>query len=247
MDMYEALSAHYDEVFPLEPERTAFALGGTEGRPRVLDIGCATGSLALALAASGRSTTGIDLSSEMIGKARERAISELEPSARGGARFIMLDMLDIAREFGPGSFDAALCLGNTLVHLPSEDKMAAFFRTLRIVLSPGSPFLLQILNYDRILDGGIHELPVLETRNFRFERRYSSSETPKHLLFETKLILKSGESYSGEALLAPVRALTIERLLSESGFATTAFYGTWEKSTFSPKTSFMLVATAISA
>ncbi|ELY95877.1 class I SAM-dependent methyltransferase [Natrialba taiwanensis] len=44
-----------------------------EGPQSVLDLGCGTGTLSVLLAAAGHDVTGIDLSPEMLGRAREKA------------------------------------------------------------------------------------------------------------------------------------------------------------------------------
>jgi hypothetical protein len=48
-----------------------------------------------------------------------------------------------------------------LPHLCEEDEVRAFFSALAQCLLPGAPLLLQLLNYDRILDRGERTFPVV--------------------------------------------------------------------------------------
>lgn len=68
---YDRIGAHYDATRKADPyivERLLALLDTPIGR--VLDIGCGTGNYTLALAGPERSMTGLDPSTEMLGKAR---------------------------------------------------------------------------------------------------------------------------------------------------------------------------------
>ena len=60
----------------------------------------------------------------------------------------------------PGSSARAICLGNTLTHLTDPDSLAQLFRGVRKVLLPGAPFILQVLNYERLVRNGQRCLPL---------------------------------------------------------------------------------------
>src|SRR5712692_6163678 len=49
-----------------------------------------------------------------------------------------------------GPFGAAICVGNVLPHLSGDDDVSLLATGLRRVLLRGAPFLLQMINYDRI-------------------------------------------------------------------------------------------------
>ena len=68
-------------------------------RARILEVGCATGSLLCALRDAGYRVTGLDLSPALAAEAR----------ARHGLEVLCADVLDA--QFDPGSFDAVLLFG----------------------------------------------------------------------------------------------------------------------------------------
>nr|WP_279343004.1 class I SAM-dependent methyltransferase [Geothrix paludis] len=125
-------------------------LAGAPSR-RVLDLGCGTGEHARLLASLGFEPTGVDASPAQLEAARE---------ADPQGRYVQGSLTDLAGlvEAGQGG---ALCVGNTLPHLTEEADLRRCFEGLASRLLPGGLFLLQTLNYDRILDRGERALPAV--------------------------------------------------------------------------------------
>lgn len=121
---------------------------------RVLDLGSGTGEHCRFMAEHGFEVVGVDASESMIGVARD----EDSP----GVTFVHGDIRHL-EELVEGSFGSALCLGNTLPHLLDPEDLRLMATGLRRCLEPGGALLLQLLNYDRVFDGGLRYLPV----NFR--------------------------------------------------------------------------------
>ncbi len=126
-------------------------LGEPEGRA-VLDLGCGTGEHARFLASRGFEVTGIDTSESMLREANREPLP-------GNLRFVHADLEELDRTV-EGSFDGAICLGNTLPHLRTVEGLRRFLRGLRQRLRPAAPILLQLLNYERIFRLGLRHLPV---------------------------------------------------------------------------------------
>ena len=122
---------------------------------RLLDLGCGTGEHARFLAAKGFDVTGVDRSESMLTRALDQP---LPPNLR----FVEadLEMLDGAVE---GRFGGAICLGNTLPHLRGRAALDRFLAALRRRLEPGAGGVIQIVNYERVFEGGLRHLPL----NFR--------------------------------------------------------------------------------
>ena len=122
MSFYTSISEYYRKIFPLNPAQTRFVLDRFPNASNLslLDIGCGTGDLCLALSSSFRLVTGIDLDEEML---------EIAQGNKGDLKnvdFHRMNMLEMDLKFGPESFDAILCFGNTLVHLANLEEIARF-------------------------------------------------------------------------------------------------------------------------
>ena len=129
---------------------------GTAPVNAVLDLGCGTGEHSRFLGSLGYAVTGVDASEAQFQAAREA--DPADPGPRP-ARYIHGDLASIGT-LVPEGYGGAICLGNTLPHLADLDSLRRFFAGLASRLLPGSPFLLQILNYDRILDRNERTFPV---------------------------------------------------------------------------------------
>ncbi|HVN53855.1 MAG TPA: class I SAM-dependent methyltransferase [Anaerolineaceae bacterium] len=155
--MYDAFSNDYDR-FVNWPARLAFELPfiedqlrrlqpGAPGAPiRILDAACGTGQHALALAKKGFAVSGADLSEGMIARARENS------SAAGmEIPFAVAGFDSLAGLYPPESFDALLCLGNSLPHLISRPNLGAALSAFARLLRPGGLLLVQNRNFDAVL------------------------------------------------------------------------------------------------
>lgn len=117
---------------------------------RLLDLGCGSGEHTRFLKALGFEVTGVDASRSQLKAARQ---------ADPGGRYLQAGLTALERELEAGQ-GGALCLGNTLPHLCEDSEVRAFFSGLARLLRPGAPLLLQLLNYDRILDRAERTFPV---------------------------------------------------------------------------------------
>lgn len=214
---YEELSRYYDQVFPVGPADMAFLAGIMQGKGTLLDLGCGTGNKSIFFAAGGNTVTGIDSDSGMIEKARSS-------NAAANISYEHLDMMEAARHFSPKSFGGILCLGNTLVHLDGPEQIATLLGDVSRLLAPHGSFLLQILNYNRILDAKQFTLPVLESEDVIFRRHYEWEESQMH--FVTSIEVKSsGKSYSNDITLYPLRREELDAGLQKAGFSHSVYYG----------------------
>lgn len=222
MDFYTSISTYYDHIFPSSPaqlEMTALTLQNNP-RAKILDIGCATGSLALTLAEKGFTVDAIDYDEAMIASAEKK-----KSDHRSNPRFRYMDMLTVAEEYINGEFDAALCFGNTLVHLTRRSDIEKFLAALAAVLKTDGILILQILNYDYILDKKVSKLPPIENKVISFKRSYSERDDGL-IDFNTELtIVETGSMTKNSIPLFPLRKTELEELMTSAGLGDLEFFG----------------------
>lgn len=128
MARYDGLADWYDAEFqpsPLTGPTWAAAerlLG--EGAGRLLDVGCGTGAYGAGIAGLGWSVTGVDISDDMLRRARER-----------GLDVVRADATDLP--FDAATFDAAVSLWT---HSDVAD-LGAMLREIARVLRAGAPLV----------------------------------------------------------------------------------------------------------
>jgi SAM-dependent methyltransferase len=125
---YDGIADWYDTEFqptPLESEtwQTLVKLLG-EGDGALVDIGCGTGSYAAGLAELGWTVTGVDVSEDMLRRAREKGVEAMRADAT-------------ALPFEDASFDAAV---SVFTHTDVDD-FSGVVREVARVLRPGAPFV----------------------------------------------------------------------------------------------------------
>ncbi len=228
---YTSISKYYSEIFPYNPMQLTFAevkLGGLPGKT-ILDIGCATGELAYNLALGGARVTGIDLNEDLLEQARQNKVHPNLQFQKG-------DMLKLEADFQSAQFDAVICFGNTLVHLNSLAAVVDMLKGARAVLKPGGTLLLQILNYDHILDDEVTSLPRIETDNIVFIRNYRLDEKSDFLDFQTELVLKEKAlGIRNETRLLALRSQDLLIALTEAGFSEISLYSNFKQDAFGGK------------
>ncbi|CAI7979922.1 Methyltransferase type 11 [Frankia sp. Hr75.2] len=149
------------------PEMTAADVDFVETRlglapgSRIIDVPCGSGRHSLALAERGHRVTGVDLSAEAIEHARRAA------AATGTAvKFVLGDMREIAPS---GSFDAAVCLGNSFGYL-TPAQTAEFVRSLAAAVRPGGGLVLDFgATAESVLPGFTGEARVMRTGDITTE------------------------------------------------------------------------------
>jgi 2-polyprenyl-3-methyl-5-hydroxy-6-metoxy-1,4-benzoquinol methylase len=113
--------------------QTAFVAAAPRIGPRVLDIGCGTGDLAIWFAEQGRAVTGIDFIDQPLAVARQKAAD------RGVAvAFLRMDALAVGEI--PERFDTVTDCG--LFHTFDDAGRAAYVHGLARLLEPGSRLFL---------------------------------------------------------------------------------------------------------
>ncbi len=244
-EFYSSIAKYYAEIFPFQPMQLQFvkSRAGELKAKHVLDIGCATGELAIQLAQNGAFVTGIDLNEDLLEQAngccdfqiaatfnRESEFASPNPQFQTG------DMLELKTDFQPVQFDVVLCFGNTLVHLQTPALVQQMLDGVFNVLKPGGHFLLQILNYDYVLSEPVSELPVIDTKNIRFTRKYRFPERGALIQFQTELLIKSEDkTVLNETPLLALQSRQLTEMLQKTGFTEIELFSNFKQEPFGGK------------
>lgn len=184
--MYHHLSEFYNKLFPQDPAIKGFIKGFIKLDQHAIDLGSGTGRLTKLISDLGMKVVGVDLDESMVNVAKKN-YPELD--------FRVADMVEVLEE--KQEYELITCFGNTLVHL-NKKQLKTFFKAIQNKLSPQGYFVVQILNYIKILKEKPAELKELKHNEIIFNRFYQYIEN--HILFTTKLTFKDKETVGSTEL-----------------------------------------------
>lgn len=226
---YDELAAHYDQIFEnweASIVRQARVLGGIlhhecgDRRPiRVLDCACGIGTQSLGLAMGGFDVEGCDISSGAVQRARSEALK------RGlSVPFSVANMLQLAA-VERSSFDAVICIDNSLPHLESDEQLLQAAQQAHGKLSAGGSFIGSVRDYDRLVverpttqgpglysDGGRRRI-VFQIWDWLDERRY------RFHLYITRSTEAAWDTFHFTSTYRAVLRSELRDILVQAGFA----------------------------
>jgi SAM-dependent methyltransferase len=246
--LYDALAADYDR-FVNWKDRLSHelpfldALFKEHGVQRVLDAACGTGYHAIALVQRGYEVVGADLSAAMIEQARQNAsVGGVNPG------FVVAGLGELAT-LG-GTFDAVLCLGNSLPHLLSAEAVGRALVDFAAVLRPGGLLVIQNRNFDRVWARRERFMPPQTYREggteWLFLRFYDfHAETVTFNMIRLQRTEQGWVQDVEATELRPIFRDDLAAALATAGFDRITFYGSYEGSSFDPAQSGDLIAVAL--
>lgn len=225
MGFYEELSRYYDIIFPAAPATVNFIEKAANGKKYMLDVACGTGNYAIELVKKGFIVDGIDLDSEMIKAGINKAKAE-----NLDINFVQGNMKDIKTLFYGKKYDLIYCIGNSLVHLDNEDEISQLISDIANLTNDNGTLLIQIVNYDRILDFNIDHLPTISRKEagVEFVRNYVHDKTSGKILFNTEIHISNEDKthkYENSVALLPLRKDVLINIVKKSGFNNIKLYG----------------------
>lgn len=121
---------------------------------KAVDLGCGPGFQSLALAQMGFAVTSIDANRQML--------DELNVHARNLEIRTVLHDLSTLRTCSslPAQADCAVCMGDTLIHLPTLETVTELFAQVHDVLAPGGLLILGFRDLSQELFGLDRFIPV---------------------------------------------------------------------------------------
>ncbi|MFZ5808734.1 MAG: class I SAM-dependent DNA methyltransferase [Chloroflexota bacterium] len=254
--MYDGFSQDYDR-FVNWSQRLEYELPFLEGfcqslippegaAAKILDAACGTGMHAIALAERGYACAGADLSTAMVQRARQNA------AMRGvSVRFETAGMGEMWKVFGEGSFEAALCLGNSLPHLLTAEALRDALVDFSRLLKRKGGLVIQNRNFEAVLSQQQRAMEPQswkdDTGEWLFLRFYDFLDNG--LIQFNVITLKRSEGGAWtqswqSAMLKPYRKAELESALIEAGFTNLQFFGGLGGEPFQAKSSGNLVIVA---
>lgn len=224
--------ADYDDDLPVL-EAYAARTGGP-----ILELGCGTGRALIPLAQAGYTVTGVELSPEMLQRARTKA------AASGAMKRITLLEGDYAEAALGGPYRFAFSVMNTFLHLPDQEAQLRALAHWRRHLAPRGLLLIDIPHPDvttlASLDGRLELMrswadPESGHETLKFmARTVDLAEQIVHVHHIYDEIDPDGQIHRTIAPydLRYLWRFEAELLLEKAGYALEAIYGGWDMGPF---------------
>ncbi|MGU3411273.1 class I SAM-dependent methyltransferase [Microbacterium sp. M1A1_1b] len=218
----------YDEVFPPDGQLVAALLDSRPGT--ALELGIGTGRVAVPLAAAGVAVTGVDLSPEMLDRARSAAEREQVP-----LELVEGSMTDVRLD---DRFDLVYCVCASISMLLERRQQRQALEVAAGHLAPGGRIVVETHNPDAVRslhDGRRREtwfVPYPGTG--RGLQSYGVLDEPRSLWQVSHLWHDGGTTSVGSevSLLTPPEVLT--GLAQHAGLAVRSVHGSWRGGPVTP-------------
>jgi len=202
------------------------------------DLGCGSGVDSIALASLGLKVTAFDPSAKMLDIATENAKGE-----KVNVRFHNQPIDFIPEDFD-GQFDLAVSLGNTFANIDRE-RLIKSLQRCELILNPQGILLIQVLNYEKLLNEKQRIVNITKGADKFFIRFYDfidneitfnilifNKEKPsKHKLISTKLFPHTRDDF--------------DAILKKLEFSKVEYFSEFELATFHKEQSKDLIIRAI--
>jgi SAM-dependent methyltransferase len=240
---YSGFADKYDLFAPwdrrIRRERRFFKyLLDTNNINTVLDCFCGTGFHVAMLSEMGYDIEGIDISPEMVRKARENLKSKgLDARVHEGD----VKALDTWKKY-----DCVLSMGNSLPH-EFGDNVSIALRRMYGALNPGGICIIHMENFDRLYEDGERFIPSVFKSNddgtgvFIFAIDYHEEKVAFNIL---SVIERKGmpQFEVNTVEYNPIRVERLKKLLSEAGFENLAFYEDFKMTKLGKQGTYDLIA-----
>jgi glycine/sarcosine N-methyltransferase len=212
----------------------------------VLDAACGTGKHVIALTEMGFDCLGMDFSADMVNVARQNAENAGKTIPFKTAGFGQLN-----DSIEKDSFDAVICLGNSLPHLLDEKSLNLALEDFRTILKTGGKLIIQNRNFDKVMAERLRWMPPQTFRSGDktwIYARYYDFDPDERLTFNILIFSSQGEEGFKQDIIStrlwPMGKELLVEHLEKTGFESFQFFGDLEGSIFVENESANLVIIA---
>ena len=214
---------------------------------KVLELGCGTGRITIPLAQEGIETTGLDLSTEMLARAEEKA---KEHGVATGLKLLQGDM----RSFDLGeTFSLIMIPFRSFLHLLHISEQMKALTCIRKHLAPGGKFVMNVfvpkINHfyeenEKMSLRGTFRLPSGEEVAMWDYTRYDHFQQLSEVTRTYERTNGQGlvtERVTGRFNLRYIFPAELHHLLRLNGFKVTQRYGSFAKTVFDASSSELII------
>ena len=175
------------------------------------DLGAGSGFQSIALARLGFNVTAIDLCSKLLDELKSK-------SGKLPIRTIKDNLLKIAN-YSNAEAELVTCMGDTLTHLPSVEKVEALFREVHRSLMKEGRFVLTFRDYSHALEDAEQIIPVRSDKNTIFTC-FLEYEPDRVKVFDIVYENLHGQWHMRKSFYYKLRIspTLVETLLTKTGF-----------------------------
>lgn len=237
MKFYDQLSKDsvYDVIFPAGEAQCKFLQKYLLKCGKILDVAMGTGNYVIELLKKGYNIEGLEIDKSMFELAKQKITkSGFETS------IFNMNMLNISEI--DKSYSAVYCIGNSIVHLDNMDEINKFTKDVYNTLDDKGVFIIQTVNYDRVLKFNVKELPtiVCDKYGIKFVRKYNLKENK--IIFTGEIISKDNNNISvSNVELYPLQSRELTNSLYEVGFKKIEIFGSFNEEAFNESSMAMVI------
>lgn len=227
------LAACYDALNPLDPADAFYIALAGDTPKSILDIGCGTGRLAVALAERGHRVTGADPSQGMMRVARSRPGTERVRWIDGDAATLAL----------AERFDLIIMTGHVFQVFLENDEVRAILRNLRRHLAPGgrlafetrNPLVEEWRDWIPALTHESLQVPGIGAVEIHYDIAHYdiTGAEGAFVTFETHFRFAPDDVVVAPTTLRFMGRDELARFLTEAGFSDITWHGDWDRAPIS--------------
>lgn len=230
MKFYEKFSDYYDYIFKARDYQIEFLTENLENSNYTVDLASGTGNQSIELLKKGFKVLSVELDINMIEKIYEKIELLCDKENIIIENNNILNLKEIKNKYNI-KIQNAFSLGNSIVHLNDFTEIKTLIQNVYDSLEKNGKFLVQIINYDRILDNNINYLPTINSfddssNEISFIRDYDYIEYENKINFNTRVIIKNKNiDLKSSVKLYPLKAKYLKKAFIEAGFKSIDIYG----------------------